>query len=115
MQVGSRTNPNNLPLDAEGKRGWSNSLFDCFGNCGTCMFLRSVFALVESHLLSQVSPPPAVPVSCTLRSTAGWHISPAMEVPTPLVAIPSVALALLIVSLSTVELLVFCRFVSPCP
>jgi len=111
MQVGSHTNPNNLPLDAEGKRGWSNSLFDCFSDCGTCMFLRSVFALVEPHLLSQVSPPPAVPASCTLRSTAGLHISPAMGLPTPLVAIPSVALVLVIASLSTVALLVFCGFV----
>ena len=116
MQVASHTNPQNLPLDADGKRGWSNSLFDCFSDCGTCMFPQHVFLFclfVNPLVLSQVSPPLVVPASCTLRSTAGLNISPAMDLPTPLVVRLSAAIVSLIASLSTVVSLVFCGFVSP--
>lgn len=113
MQVASHTNPQNLPLDAEGKRGWSNSLFDCFSDCGTCMFFQAVAVSVKFHLLSQVSPPSAVPALCTLRSTAGLSISLAMDLPIPLAAKPSAALVSVIVSLSTVALLVFYGLVFP--
>ena len=114
MQVASHTNPRNLPLDAEGKRGWSNSLFDCFSDCGTCMFLQAVPVSIGPHLLFQVSPLSAVHASCTLRSTAGLRISLATEPPILLAAKPSAALVSVIVSLSTVALLVFCGSVSSC-
>ena len=43
MQIASHTNPKNIPLDSHGKRGWSNSLFGCFSDCGTCRFSRASF------------------------------------------------------------------------
>lgn len=43
MQITPHTNPKSLPLDSHGKRGWSNSLFGCFSDCGTCRFSQIVF------------------------------------------------------------------------
>ena len=49
MQVASHTNPKNLPLDSDGKRGWTHSFFGCFDDCGTCRFPLAAFVLVEPH------------------------------------------------------------------
>ncbi|KAJ7282035.1 PLAC8-domain-containing protein [Mycena rebaudengoi] len=40
MQVGSGGNRNaaNKPINSNGKRDWSNGLFDCFSSFGTCCF-----------------------------------------------------------------------------
>lgn len=43
MQI--KTNPKNLPLDSTGRRDWSHSLFGCFSDCGTCMFIQTAFVL----------------------------------------------------------------------
>lgn len=92
MQIASHTNPKNLPLDSDGKRGWTNSFFGCFDDCGTCRFSWLAFILVEAHLRPQVSPPPSVPVSCILRSVPGLTISPTADLLIPLVAMPAVVL-----------------------
>jgi Cys-rich protein (TIGR01571 family) len=52
MQIASNTNPRNLPLDSDGKRDWSHSLFGCFSDWGTCMFAQSSFLLGCRTLIS---------------------------------------------------------------
>ena len=34
-------NAKNLPLDSNGKRGWSFGLLSCYGACATCKYLKS--------------------------------------------------------------------------
>lgn len=112
MQIASHTNPNNLPLDSNGKRGWSYSLCGCCSDCGTCMFPQVYsFEIVEAHLRPQVSPPHAVPALCTLRSIPGLTISPTMDLPIHLVVRPAATVFSPILSLLAWVLPVFCRFV----
>lgn len=112
MQVASHTNPKNMPLEADGKRDWSNSFFGCFDECGTCRFPQAASVLVEPHLRSQVSSPPSVPASCTPKSTPGLITLPTVGLPIQLAVMLSAALASVMLPFATVVLLVFCRFVS---
>jgi len=113
MQIASHTNPNSLPLDANGKRGWSNSFFGCFGDCGTCTFPPAAFVLNrDSHLRSQVSPPPAVPALYTPRSIPGSNISQTVDLPIHPVVMPAAAPVSFMLLLPALVFLVSCRFVS---
>ena len=100
-------NPKNVPSNPDGTRGWSNPLFGCFGDLGTCRFSLTAFVLVKSHLWSQVSPPHSAPASCSLGSRAGLNILSIKELP-----INTAALFALTLALGAVVFLVLRRLVS---
>ncbi|KAF9783344.1 PLAC8-domain-containing protein [Thelephora terrestris] len=52
MQIAS--NADNMPLDADGKRDWSNSLFGCFSDCGTCCIATFCPCIVYSQITSRL-------------------------------------------------------------
>jgi len=49
---GDNRNVRGLPYDAEGKREWSNGLFDCLGDVDTCA-LRIPVPIIHIHVISE--------------------------------------------------------------
>ena len=49
MAIPGNRNVKNLPLDADGKRGWSFGLLSCLGDCGACKYLE----LLKSYPLTE--------------------------------------------------------------
>ena len=46
---GGNRNAKNLPVEADG-REWSNGLFDCGGDCATCMYLYGYSSTTDLFL-----------------------------------------------------------------
>jgi hypothetical protein len=70
MQVGAgggNRNAANKPVDSDGTREWSNDLFDCFAEFGTC---KPHVPLYNISLSSVSLPCPVAPMRCARKEQA---------------------------------------------
>lgn len=116
MQI-SHLNPQNLVLDSDGKRGWSNDLFGSIGECAASRFSgpHSFFWSdpTDPQHLSQFSRLAYVPASSTPIPIPGFTISPSMDLPIQMGMRPAVAIVSGMLSLAAALFPVFCKFVLP--